>query len=117
MRTPYWGRSNQVAWPFTAIDQGEESKFIEAWMMRFADAAVGNFSRPRSMPEGQPQGSWRKNRLSSIEYSQSLSPGRLCSLLTIPFKQPQVGPQGTRIASPHLYRVAAHPAPDILRGL
>ena len=50
----------QMAWPFTAIDQGEESQFIEAWMGRFAIAAMGNLRHPRQMPEGNPQGSWRK---------------------------------------------------------
>ena len=50
----------QVARPFTAIDQGKEGNFIEEWMLRFADAAVGNLRHPGSMPEGQPQGSWRK---------------------------------------------------------
>ena len=50
----------QVAWPFTAIDQGGEDRFIEGWMERFARAATGHLSRPGQMPEGQPQGSWRK---------------------------------------------------------
>lgn len=50
----------QVAWPFTAIDQGQENQFIEVWMGRFATAALGNLRRPNRLPEGEPQGSWRK---------------------------------------------------------
>lgn len=37
---------NQVAWPFTPIDQGNENDFIERWMDWFAQAAQGGLSPP-----------------------------------------------------------------------
>ena len=52
--------SFQVAWPFTPIDQGDEGEFIERWMGWFADAAEGRLEHPRVIPEGSPQGSWRR---------------------------------------------------------
>lgn len=51
----------QLAWPFTAIDQGAEGDFIEYWLERFADAALGNLRHPGSMPERPPKGSWRRS--------------------------------------------------------
>ena len=50
----------QVAWPFTPIDQGSEGELIERWMDWFADAAEGRLEHPRVIPEGSPQGSWRR---------------------------------------------------------
>ena len=50
----------QVAWPFTPIDQGEETEFIERWIDWFGAAAKGELRHPSSMPEKPPQGSWRK---------------------------------------------------------
>ena len=52
--------ANQVAWPFTPFDQGEEGDFIERWMQWFADAAQGELRRPSHMPERNPLGSWRR---------------------------------------------------------
>ena len=52
--------SHQVAWPFTPIDQGDEESFIERWMEWFAKAAQGQLRRPSTMPESNPQGSWRR---------------------------------------------------------
>ena len=49
----------QVAWPFTAIDQGDEDEFIERWLGWFADAAQGLLRRPRNIPERNPTGTWR----------------------------------------------------------
>lgn len=49
----------QVAWPFTAIDQGNESEFVDLWIGRFADAATGMLRQPDRMPEKEPNGSWR----------------------------------------------------------
>ena len=48
----------QVAWPFTPIDQGEETDFLERWISWFADAARGTLQRPSSMPE-RDTGTWR----------------------------------------------------------
>ena len=52
--------SFQVAWPFNSIDQGNETEFIERWIGWFADAAQGQLSRPRQMPERDPGGTWRR---------------------------------------------------------
>jgi eukaryotic-like serine/threonine-protein kinase len=49
----------QVAWPFTPIDQGEETVFIERWIDWFGAAAKGELRHPQRMPERDPQGSWR----------------------------------------------------------
>jgi serine/threonine-protein kinase len=49
----------QVAWPFTAIDQGDEWPFIERWMEWFGLAAQGKLQHPPSIPE-RPTGSWRR---------------------------------------------------------
>ena len=49
----------QVAWPFTPIDQGDESDFIERWIGWFAEAAQGLLRHPSHMPERDPKGSWR----------------------------------------------------------
>ena len=51
----------QVAWPFTPIDQGNETEFIERWMAWFADAAEGRLQHPSQMPERDPKGSWRRS--------------------------------------------------------
>ena len=52
--------SYQVAWPFSPIDQGNETKFIDRWLGWFADAAQGRLSHPRQMPERDPKGTWRR---------------------------------------------------------
>ena len=49
----------QVAWPFTPIDQGNESDSIERWVGWFAEAALGNLQRSSHMPEFDTKGSWR----------------------------------------------------------
>ena len=49
----------QVAWPFTPVDQGEETEFVERWIDWFASAASGQLRAPTYMPERSPQGSWR----------------------------------------------------------
>ncbi|MCY3770958.1 MAG: serine/threonine-protein kinase [Gemmatimonadetes bacterium] len=54
------GTEFQAAWPFTAIDQGNESKFIEQWIGWFGDAASGTLYSPNYMPEKDPEGSWRR---------------------------------------------------------
>ena len=55
------GTEFQPAWPFTAIDQGNEREFIDQWIGWFADAASGRFFSPTHMPEKEPNGSWRRN--------------------------------------------------------
>jgi serine/threonine protein kinase len=50
----------QVAWPFTPLIVGELDDFIDRWAGWFADAAGGRLSHPSSMPERNPQGSWRR---------------------------------------------------------
>ncbi len=51
---------DQVAWPFTPIDRGEEERFIERWVEWFAMAALGQLSRPIKWPEREAKGSWRR---------------------------------------------------------
>ncbi len=48
----------KVAWPFTAVDQGEDGEFIERWMEWFAEATDGTLREPSHMPEVDP-GKWR----------------------------------------------------------
>ena len=50
----------QVAWPFTPFDQGDQEEFIERWLKWFAEAEGGSLARPPSMPERNPNGSWRR---------------------------------------------------------
>ena len=50
----------QVAWPFAPIDQGDEGDFIERWLGWFAEAAQGLLRHPSSMPERDPNGTWRR---------------------------------------------------------
>ncbi|MGH2584177.1 MAG: serine/threonine-protein kinase [Dehalococcoidia bacterium] len=52
--------TNQVAWPFTPIDQGDEDELIERWIAWFADAAQGNLLHPSRMPERDTSNSWRQ---------------------------------------------------------
>ena len=52
--------THQVAWPFTPIDQGDEEEFIERWIEWLAKAVQGELRYPSSMPERNPQGSWRR---------------------------------------------------------
>jgi hypothetical protein len=58
--SPVIGAEWQVAWPFTAIDQGNEAEFIERWLAWFGQAAQGRLSRPSSMPERPVENSWRR---------------------------------------------------------
>ena len=50
----------QVAWPFTPIDQGDESDFVERWIGWFAEAAQGLLRHSSSMPERSSEGTWRR---------------------------------------------------------
>jgi hypothetical protein len=50
----------QVAWPFTPIDQGDDVDFVERWITWFGLAADRKLHHPSSMPERQPEGSWRR---------------------------------------------------------
>ncbi|MGC4758821.1 serine/threonine-protein kinase [Micromonospora trifolii] len=49
----------QVAWPFTPLSIDAMDEFIDRWAGWFALASQGKHSRPSTMPEKQPQGSWR----------------------------------------------------------
>lgn len=51
----------QVAWPFIAADQGDETEFMERWITWLADAAQGKLEHPRTLPERDPKGSWRRD--------------------------------------------------------
>ncbi|MFG3323271.1 serine/threonine-protein kinase [Streptomyces sp. NPDC048171] len=57
-----WGgmAEYQVAWPFTALDPGDPSNFIDRWAEWLAAGATESLHRPSSMPERNPAGSWRK---------------------------------------------------------
>ena len=49
----------QCAWPFTAIDRGEMGAFVAQWLDWFGQAALGELQHPGTLPERDPQGSWR----------------------------------------------------------
>lgn len=51
----------QAAWPFTVVSIADLGDFIGRWARWFADAAQGQLNRPSTMPEQQPQGSWRQS--------------------------------------------------------
>ncbi len=50
----------QVAWPFTPIDQGDETDCVERWIGWFAEAARDLLRRPNIMPERDTGGTWRR---------------------------------------------------------
>lgn len=50
----------QAAWPFTALDPGDLTNFIDRWAEWLAAGATGSLHRPSSMPERNPAGSWRR---------------------------------------------------------
>lgn len=50
-----------LARPFVPIDQGEEAAFIERWLDWLAQAAAGELRMPNSLPEIQPDGSFRRS--------------------------------------------------------
>jgi eukaryotic-like serine/threonine-protein kinase len=51
----------QVAWPFTELVTGEAKEFIDRWVGWFAAGLEGQLSRPSTMPERPPEGSWRRS--------------------------------------------------------
>lgn len=51
----------QVAWPFTEIPLDDINEFLDRWADWLAKAAQGKLERPRSMPERDPKGSWRRS--------------------------------------------------------
>lgn len=51
----------QVAWPFTPLTLGELDDFIGRWADWLAEGAEGRLAHPSSMPERQPEGSWRRS--------------------------------------------------------
>jgi hypothetical protein len=50
----------QVAWPFTRLVVGELDELVDRWLGWFAAAAQGALRHPSTMPERQPDGSWRR---------------------------------------------------------
>lgn len=50
----------QVAWPFTPIDVDDLNDLITRWGDWFADGAQGRLVHPSTMPERDPNGSWRR---------------------------------------------------------
>lgn len=50
----------QVAWPFMVVSIGDLDEFIGRWAGWFAEASQGALNHPSTMPERQPQGSWRR---------------------------------------------------------
>jgi eukaryotic-like serine/threonine-protein kinase len=50
----------QVAWPFTRLDPGDVSEFVDRWAGWLGQAAQGTLRYPMSMPERRPEGSWRR---------------------------------------------------------
>jgi serine/threonine-protein kinase len=50
----------QVAWPFTPVVVGDLVDFISRWAEWFANAAMGRLGHPSTMPERNPDGSWRR---------------------------------------------------------
>lgn len=51
----------QAAWPFTPLTVGELDDFIGRWSSWFAAAAQGQLNIPGTMPERDPNGSWRRS--------------------------------------------------------
>lgn len=49
----------QVAWPFTPLVIGDLDEFISRWANWLAQAANNQLTQPSTMPERDPQGSWR----------------------------------------------------------
>jgi serine/threonine protein kinase len=50
----------EAAWPFTPLTVGELGDFINRWTSWFATAAQGQLNTPGTMPERDPNGSWRR---------------------------------------------------------
>lgn len=50
----------QAAWPFTPLTVGELDDFISRWSSWFAAAAQRQLNIPGTMPERDPNGSWRR---------------------------------------------------------
>ncbi|WP_405963730.1 serine/threonine protein kinase [Streptomyces sp. NBC_00723] len=50
----------QAAWPFTALNPGDLTDFIDRWAGWLGAGATNRLVRPSSMPERNPVGSWRR---------------------------------------------------------
>ena len=50
----------QVAWPFTRLDTATLQDFVGRWAGWLADASQGALHRPTTVPEVNPDGSWRQ---------------------------------------------------------
>jgi serine/threonine-protein kinase len=53
--------SYQLAWPFAPLVVGDLDEFIDRWAGWLAAGAQGQLHHPGRMPEGSPEGSWRKS--------------------------------------------------------
>ncbi|MCX5357073.1 serine/threonine-protein kinase [Streptomyces mirabilis] len=51
---------HQVAWPFIPLVIGDLDELISRWAGWLAQAATGQLAHPSTMPERDPQGSWRR---------------------------------------------------------
>lgn len=51
----------QVAWPFTRLERDDLNEFVSRWAGWLASAANGWLTRPSTMPERPPEGSWRRS--------------------------------------------------------
>ncbi|MEV2196504.1 serine/threonine-protein kinase [Streptomyces phaeochromogenes] len=51
---------HQVAWPFLPLVIGDLDELISRWAAWLAQAATGRLTHPSTMPERDPQGSWRR---------------------------------------------------------
>jgi serine/threonine-protein kinase len=51
---------HQVAWPFIPLVIGDLDELISRWAAWLAQAATGQLTHPSTMPERDPQGSWRR---------------------------------------------------------
>jgi hypothetical protein len=50
----------QVAWPFTRLEADDLDDFISRWGGWLAQAASGALNTPTTMPERDPNGTWRR---------------------------------------------------------
>lgn len=51
---------HQVAWPFIPLVMGDLDEFISRWADWLAQAATERLAHPSTMPERNPEGSWRR---------------------------------------------------------
>ncbi|WP_422936279.1 serine/threonine-protein kinase [Sinomonas sp. P47F7] len=54
--------TEKLAWPVTEIDREDPSEFHDRWLNWFADAVSGTLTRPATLPDREPGGSWRRSQ-------------------------------------------------------